>query len=111
MNDQQIIEKMQSLIASIVENSRLYYDEDDSQIEDNEYDALYRQLQELEKEHPHLIQANTPTNKVGGNPTLAVSKIIHKSPMLSLGNVFNDDELQPWFDITAERTGNDNVIS
>lgn len=110
MTDQQIIEKTLSLIASIEENSRLYYDEDDSQIEDNEYDALYRQLQELEKAYPHLIQANTPTNKVGGNPTLAVSKIIHKSPMLSLGNVFNDDELQAWFDITAERTGNDNVV-
>lgn len=110
MNDQQIIEKMLSLIASIEENSRLYYDEDDSQIEDNEYDALYHQLQELEKAYPHLIQANTPTNKVGGNPTLAVSKIVHKTPMLSLGNVFNDNELQAWFDMTAQRLSNHDVV-
>ena len=73
-----------------------YHALDRPSISDREYDALFRELQTLEREHPTLLSADSPTQRVGAPPQSQLSKHEHRVPMLSLGNAFNDDELRAW---------------
>ncbi|HHO59287.1 MAG TPA: NAD-dependent DNA ligase LigA [Thiotrichales bacterium] len=70
-----------------------YYVLDDPEIPDAEYDRLFRQLQQLETEHPELITEDSPTQRVGAQPLTAFEQITHELPMLSLDNVFSEEEL------------------
>lgn len=70
-----------------------YYVLDDPIIADVQYDALLRQLQDLEVAHPELITADSPTQRVGAAPVSAFSTVAHAIPMLSLGNAFDESEL------------------
>ena len=73
-----------------------YYQMDDPVISDGQYDALLRELQEIEREHPELQTVDSPTLRVGGDPSPAFSEVQHSRPMLSLGNAFDFDELEAW---------------
>ena len=73
-----------------------YYVLDRPSLPDAEYDRLFRELQNLEREHPELRTADTPTLRVGAAPQNALPKHAHAVPMLSLGNAFNDEELRAW---------------
>ena len=78
----------------IDEANRQYYVLDNPEITDAEYDALFRELVELETEHPELITADSPTQRVGGPPSDAFAKVTHRTPMLSLANAFERDEVR-----------------
>ncbi len=80
------------LRAQIRYHERKYYIDDQPEITDAEFDALMRQLEDLEKASPDDIPADSPTQRVGGDIALG-SRIPHKSPMLSLDNTFGRDEL------------------
>ena len=67
---------------------------DQPEITDAEYDALMRQLQELEAQHPELVTPDSPTQRVGGKPREGFVKVRHSSPMLSLDNALNEGELR-----------------
>ncbi len=67
---------------------------DQPEITDAEYDALMRRLQELEAQHPELITPDSPTQRVGGKPREGFVKVPHSSPMLSLDNALNEDEMR-----------------
>src|SRR5215467_6314153 len=71
-----------------------YYVLDQPEISDAEYDALMRQLKELEDAHPELITPDSPTHRVGGKPREGFVKVAHTSPMLSLDNALNEGELR-----------------
>src|SRR5450631_2669066 len=71
-----------------------YYVLDQPEISDTEYDALMRQLQALENEHPELATPDSPTRRVGGKPREGFQKIPHSSPMLSLDNALQEAELR-----------------
>ncbi|MDY6979531.1 MAG: NAD-dependent DNA ligase LigA [Pseudomonadota bacterium] len=71
-----------------------YYVLDDPEIPDAEYDRLMRELEELEAEHPELITTDSPTQRVGATPLSAFDEVKHELPMLSLGNAFDEDEVQ-----------------
>ena len=73
-----------------------YHVLDSPVISDAEYDALYRQLQELESQHPQLIVPDSPTQRAGAAPSAAFSKVVHPNPILSLMNAFNPDDLRAW---------------
>src|ERR1700761_3775277 len=75
-------------------HERLYYVLDSPEISDAEYDALMRQLQELEAQHPEWITPDSPTQRVGGKPREGFVKVRHSSPMLSLDNALNEGELR-----------------
>jgi DNA ligase (NAD+) len=77
-------------------HSRRYYVLDDPEIGDDEYDALLDELRGLEREHPELISADSPTQRVGGEPVSRLEKVEHLEPMLSLGNVRSEHELRAW---------------
>ena len=90
------------LRAQIERASELYHEKDAPEISDAEYDALYRELVELEDAHPDLRTADSPTQRVGGAPSGQFSEIRHSTPMLSLNNVFSFDELRG-FDARVRR--------
>src|SRR3990172_949968 len=67
-------------------------------ISDAEYDALFRELQQLEAEHPELATPDSPTQRVGGFVSEKFEKVRHPAPILSLGNAFNADDARAWFE-------------
>lgn len=69
-----------------------YYVLDAPSVPDAEYDRLYRELQQLEQQHPELITADSPTQRVGGAPLAKFSQVSHQVPMLSLDNAFDDSD-------------------
>ena len=76
-------------------------------LSDREYDQLFRELQELEAEHPELRTPDSPTIRVGAVPQTTLSKHQHMVPMLSLGNAFDDEELAAWQDRIIRLAGKD----
>lgn len=76
--------------------NRAYYELDAPEISDEEYDRVFRALQELEAAHPELRTPDSPTMRVGGAPATNLPKARHAVPMLSLDNAFNGEELRAW---------------
>ena len=73
-----------------------YYVLDSPLIGDAEYDALMQELRALEAAHPELVTPESPTQRVGAEPSLQFAEVQHPQPMLSLGNAFDDDDLASW---------------
>jgi len=84
-----------------------YYVLDRPSMADAEYDRLFRELQELEREHPTLRTPDSPTVRVGAPPQSALPKHTHVVPMLSLGNAFNEEELAEWEERITRLVGDD----
>ena len=84
----------QELRAEIELHNYRYYVLDNPTIPDAEYDKLLRELQQIEQDHPQLITADSPAQRVGAAPLKAFSQITHKIPMLSLNNAFDDAEVE-----------------
>jgi DNA ligase (NAD+) len=80
----------------IVRANRAYYELDTPEISDAEYDRLFRELQQLEAEHPDLRTPDSPTFRIGGAPAESLAKHQHRVPMLSLANAFTSEELTAW---------------
>lgn len=104
-------ERIEALRDEIRHHEHLYYVMDAPAISDAEYDALVRELQALEKEHPELITPDSPTQRVGGKPKEGFAKVAHSRPMLSLDNVTSEEELRDWERRVRERVGNEVEIS
>jgi len=87
-----LINKINQLKKEINEHNYKYYVLDDPEISDSAYDALLRELQEIEHAHPELITVDSPTQRVGAKPLSEFSSVKHDMPMLSLANAFSDEE-------------------
>ena len=87
-------ERIQGLSRQISHHDRLYYDQAKPEISDREYDALYRELVDLERSHPELVTADSPTHKVGGRPQGAFVQVQHLVPMQSLDNTYSGEEIR-----------------
>ncbi len=94
MQKQQAKERILELRKLIEKNNQLYYDNDAPELTDFEYDALTRELKELEQQFPELTTADSPTQKVGGTPSGKFEKVEHKVRMESLQDAFSHDELR-----------------
>ena len=79
-----VAKRVAALRAAIETHNRNYYVLDQPTISDAEYDALYRELEALEREHPSLVSADSPTRRVGGAPLAAFASVAHRVPMLSI---------------------------
>jgi len=86
--------KHQELVELLRKHNHLYYVLDNPEIPDGEYDKLFQQLLKLEELHPELATVESPSQRVGGAPLSAFNKVQHEQRMLSLGNVFTDEELE-----------------
>ena len=94
-------QQIEALREELRHHEHLYYVLDAPQISDFAYDALMNQLKALEAEHPDLITADSPTQRVGGKPKEGFLKVPHSRPMLSLDNAYNEAELRAWADRVA----------
>src|ERR1700730_6172003 len=86
-------ERARQLRAELQQASHRYYVLDAPALSDAEYDRMFRELQELEEEYPDLIVPDSPTQRVGAQPSEKFAKVTHRRQMLSLGNLFADAEL------------------
>jgi DNA ligase (NAD+) len=87
------IEELRKLVQKA---SYEYYVLDNPTLDDGVYDRIYRELQELENQHPELITPDSPTQRVGERPATQFNSVRHHVPLYSLENAFNLDELQAW---------------
>ena len=91
-----VLERARELREQLEHHSYRYYVLDDPQVTDDVYDRLLDELRAIEAEHPELITADSPTQRVGGEPVGRLEKVTHLEPMLSLGNVRSAQELRAW---------------
>jgi len=103
------VAKIEKLREEIRHHEHRYYVLDDPEISDAEYDRLVNELKALEAEHPELVTPDSPTQRVGGKPREGFVKVQHSSPMLSLDNAYNEQELRDWARRVDELSGDKNV--
>ena len=89
-------QRAEELRREINYHNHRYYTLDDPVISDGQYDLLLRKLRDIEAEHPELLTADSPTQRVGGEPSSAFDEVEHSRPMLSLDNAFDYGELTAW---------------
>jgi len=104
-----LAKKIESLRDKIRRHESLYYVLDQPEISDAEFDKLMQQLKDLEAQHPELVTPDSPTQRVGGKPREGFVKVPHSSPMLSLDNTYNEDELRGWERRVHELSGRNDV--
>ena len=95
--------RIAKLREQIAEHNYRYFVLDEPLISDAAYDTLLRELQALEGEHPELVTADSPTQRVGATPASQFAPVRHALPMLSLDNAFNDDEVRNFARRIAEK--------
>jgi DNA ligase (NAD+) len=96
VNEAEAASRAAALRETINRHAHLYYVLDAPEIDDSEYDALYRELQTLEEEYPQLRAPDSPTQRVGAAPLEGFTQVRHLEPMLSLANARNEEELLAW---------------
>lgn len=101
--------KIEVLREKIRHHEYLYYVLDKPEIEDQDFDRLMQQLKDLEAESPSLVTPDSPTQRVGGKPREGFVKVRHSSPMLSLDNTYNEEELRDWERRVHELSGRKDV--
>ena len=97
-----LVDRIKELKKTLLEHNYNYYILDNPIITDSEYDSLFRELEELEKNNSHLITPDSPTQRVGAKPNSKFDVIQHRKPMLSLANAMNTDELIKFDDRTKK---------
>ena len=88
-----IIERARQLREALAQHNYSYYVLDTPTIPDVEFDRLFRELQEIEAQYPELLSPDSPTQRVGGAPLKEFGQVIHRTPMLSLNNAFDEEEV------------------
>jgi DNA ligase (NAD+) len=101
--------EIESLRDQIRHHEYLYYVLDQPQVSDAEFDKLMRRLKDMEAAHPALLTPDSPTQRVGGKPREGFVKVRHSSPMLSLDNTYNEEELRGWERRVHELSGRNDV--
>ncbi|KTD47342.1 DNA ligase [Legionella rubrilucens] len=99
----EIVQTLDALREKIRQYDYHYYVLDNPLVPDSEYDRCFKNLQQLEKQYPQLVTSDSPTQRIGGHAAIAFEPVAHRVPMLSLGNVFTDDELRAFFKRVADR--------
>lgn len=89
-----MIEKRYEELINIINKASIeYYTNDNPTITDQEYDDYYHELERIESEHPELIKEDSPTKRIGGTVIDEFKKVTHEVPMMSLGDIFSEDEI------------------
>ena len=101
--------EIERLSGELERHNRLYYVEASPEVSDDEYDQLYRQLEELEQQFPDLINEDSPTQRVGGEPIDGFEQLSHRLPMLSIDDVFSEEELADFFARLQKLTGQETI--
>jgi len=97
LDEKQAAKRIRELRGEIRKHDRLYYEEAAPVISDREYDRLYRELVDLEKQFPDLVTPDSPTQRVAGKPLEAFAQVQHRVPMLSLDNTYSEEEVANFY--------------
>lgn len=89
--------RIEFLKSEINKHNKLYYEQSSPQITDSEYDALFKELKDLEKSFPQYASSDSPTQKVGSNVSEEFKEITHTYRLYSLDNTYNYEELKSWY--------------
>lgn len=108
-NDKYTAKNIEELRDLIRHHEYQYFVVDDPEISDLQFDQLMNQLKQLETENPKLITPDSPTQRVGGKPREGFVKAQHSSPMLSLDNTYNEDDLRNWERRVHELSGRTDI--
>jgi len=111
LDSKQAASKILKLRDQLNHHSYQYYVLDDPDIPDVEYDRLYRELESLEKQYPQFISSDSPTQRVGDKPLEGFTQVKHEIPMLSLDNVFNEEELNDFNKRIQQRLDSEDEIT
>lgn len=101
---QAIQQEIQQLTSELNQHNYRYYVDDAPSVPDAEYDRLMRRLQELEAQYPELALADSPTQRVGGEALAKFEQVTHLKPMLSLDNVFSEEEFNAFHKRVSDKT-------
>jgi len=104
-----ISKRIEALREKIRHHEHLYYVLDKPSISDAEFDLLMNELKQLESQDPSLITFDSPTQRVGGKPREGFVKVPHSSPMLSLDNTYNQEDLRDWERRVHELSGRKDI--
>jgi DNA ligase (NAD+) len=96
-DEAQAAKRIEQLRREISGHDRRYYQEAAPTISDREYDRLYKELADLEAEHPELVTPDSPTQRVGGKALQAFAQVQHRVPMLSLDNTYSEEEVADFY--------------
>ena len=100
-----IRERIEELRRQLEYHNFRYYVENAPEISDFEFDAMMRELQDLERAHPEMADPNSPSVRVGSDITAEFRSVKHRFPMLSLGNTYSPDELHEFIERIEKETG------
>ncbi len=104
-----VLQRAARLREELERHNNAYYVLDAPTIPDAEYDRLFRELQQLEADHPELVTPDSPTQRVGAAPATAFGEVEHRVPMLSLANAFGDEEAAAFDRRCREGLGRDQI--
>ena len=104
--DKVILDEIKELVIKINYHDHLYYNENKQKISDTEYDALRKDLENLETQYPHLMLPESPSKKVGSAVSKEFKTYAHNTPMLSLNNGYSEEEVKAFF-LKFNKTFND----
>lgn len=96
MTEENVVRRVAELREELNYHNHRYYVLDNPVITDYEYDRLFQELKKIEDEHPELVTPDSPTHRIGGDPSDGFEQVEHRHTMLSLGNVFDDESLEAW---------------
>jgi DNA ligase (NAD+) len=105
LDETQAASELARLAVEIAHHDELYYRKDQPEISDAAYDALCARNVEIEARFPHLVRDDSPSLRVGAPPVEAFGQVVHRVPMLSLGNVFDEEGLRDFLDRIARFLG------
>ena len=92
--------RIEQLRAQLHEHNYRYYVLNQPTIDDQEFDFMMHELQDLEARHPEMADPNSPTQRVGSDLSDNFRQVSHKYPMLSLSNTYNENDIRDWYDFS-----------
>src|SRR5690606_33979349 len=111
LDEAEAAQELARLAKEVAHHDALYYRRDEPEISDAAYDALRARNEAIEARFPHLVRDDSPSMRVGAAPVEAFGKVVHRVPMLSLGNVFDEEGVRDFIERVRRFLGLDHAAA